>query len=82
MIRLNNALAGMLPFSQAVSTNKFVGHATPHRLFDWHIEVPARRRNQKFGSPEGRPQFPDLLGASRSGKKGLFALCQAAIGTA
>jgi hypothetical protein len=40
---------------------------TPPGLFDWHIEVPARPRNQKIGSPGGLPQFSDLPGALRPG---------------
>lgn len=36
-------------FSLAVSINLFAGCTT--RPFDWHVEVPARPRNQKIGSP-------------------------------
>jgi hypothetical protein len=50
---------------------------------DWHIEAPAGQRNQKIGSPWGRPQFSALPGSLRPGYKGLPALChQAAIGAA
>jgi hypothetical protein len=35
----------------SISVSWLIFPATPRGLSDWHVEVPARPRNQKIGSP-------------------------------